>query len=185
MQRMREVMQEQGLTPHTLEDRLNNMSAHQFFGEISPSLEADMGGIAAEPGPGKIEIMQSTDRGLHLDLMGNAGARAQIIRRVRNDETNLKAVRHPSPSRHAQPADTPLRHHRDRQRKLALQEPRITARPPLAARQDRLCSATWGSAPPVSAPSKGSFLAAKRGSHLDAMKWRHLLSRSAQRGIAD
>jgi hypothetical protein len=53
--------------------------------------------------------------------------------------------------------------------KLALQEPRITSRSPLAARQDRLCSAMWGSAPPVSAPSKGSFLAAKRGSHLGAI----------------
>ena len=67
--------------------------------------------------------------------------------------------------RHARPADTPLRHHRDRQRKLALQEPRITARPPLAARQDRLCSAMWGSAPPVS----GSLLEAKGGSQLKAI----------------
>jgi DNA replication protein DnaC len=46
----------------------------------------------------------------------------------------------------------PLRHHRDRQRQLALQEPSITSRSPLAARQDRLCSAMWASAPPVSAP---------------------------------
>ena len=40
---------------------------------------------------------------------------------------------------------------------------------PLATRQDRLCSAMWGSAPPVSAPSEGSFLDAKRGSHLGAI----------------
>src|ERR1700716_1696679 len=58
---------------------------------------------------------------------------------------------------------TPLRHHRDRQRQLALQEPRITSRSPLADRQDRLCSAMWGSAAPVSAPSEGSFLDAKKG----------------------
>jgi hypothetical protein len=30
-------------------------------------------------------------------------------------------------------------------------------------RSDRLCSATWGSATPVLAPSEGSFLDAKRG----------------------
>jgi hypothetical protein len=30
-------------------------------------------------------------------------------------------------------------------------------------------SAMWGSAPPVSAPSEGSFLDAKRGSHLGAI----------------
>jgi hypothetical protein len=48
-------------------------------------------------------------------------------------------------------------------RQLALQEPRITSCSPLTARQDRLCSATWGSATPVLAPSEGSFLDAKRG----------------------
>ena len=37
-------------------------------------------------------------------------------------------------------------------------EPRITFRSPIAARQDQLCSAICGSAPPVSAPSDGSFL---------------------------
>jgi DNA replication protein DnaC len=58
---------------------------------------------------------------------------------------------------------TPLRHHRDRQRQLALQEPRLTSRSPLADRQDRLCSAMWGSAAPVSAPSEGSFFDAKKG----------------------
>ena len=37
--------------------------------------------------------------------------------------------------------DASLRHHRNRQRQLALQEPRITSRSPLAVRQNRLCSA--------------------------------------------
>src|ERR1017187_1559470 len=84
---------------------------------------------------------------------------ATSVRRRQND------------NRHARSADPPLRHHRDRQRQLALQEPRITSCSPLAARQDRLCSAMWGSAPPVSAPSEakhshtaaGSSLQAKRG----------------------
>src|SRR5665213_2559010 len=76
---------------------------------------------------------------------------AASVRRRQND------------NRHARSADPPLRHHRDRQRQLALQEPRITPFTPLAAPQDRLCSAMWGSATPVSAPSEGSFLDAKRG----------------------
>jgi hypothetical protein len=42
--------------------------------------------------------------------------------------------------RHARSLDAPLRYHRDRQRPLALQEPRITSHPPLANRQDRLAS---------------------------------------------
>ncbi len=66
-------------------------------------------------------------------------------------------------------ADAPLRHYRDRQRQLALQEPRITFPPPLADRQDRLCSAMCGSAPPVLATSEGSLLYAKRGSQLEAI----------------
>ena len=65
--------------------------------------------------------------------------------------------------------DSPLRYRRDRQRELALQEPRIIFRSPIAARQDRLCSAICGSAPPVSATSEGSFLRARRGSRLDAI----------------
>ena len=60
---------------------------------------------------------------------------------------------------------SPLRYRRDQQRELALQEPpRITSRSPFATpHQDRLCSAICGSAPPVSAPSKGSFLHATLG----------------------
>lgn len=56
---MRAVMQEQGFTPHTIDQRLEEMSAHHFFGEITPSLEADMGALAAPPGPGKLEVMNS------------------------------------------------------------------------------------------------------------------------------
>jgi hypothetical protein len=56
---MRAVMEEQGFTPHTIDQRLEEMSAHHFFGEITPSLEADMGAVAAPPGPGKLEVMGS------------------------------------------------------------------------------------------------------------------------------
>jgi len=56
---MRAVMEEQGFTPHTIDQRLEEMSAHHFLGEITPSLEADMGAIAAPPGPGKLEVMNS------------------------------------------------------------------------------------------------------------------------------
>src|SRR5579871_992696 len=56
---MRAVMQEQGFNANTLDDRLAEMSSHHFFGEITPSLESDMGAIAAPPGPGKLEVMGS------------------------------------------------------------------------------------------------------------------------------
>jgi DNA replication protein DnaC len=72
-------------------------------------------------------------------------------------------------NRHARSPHSPLRHRRDRQRELALQEPRITSPPPITARRDRLRSAMWGSALPVSAPSEGSFLDAKRGSEFAAI----------------
>jgi hypothetical protein len=49
-------------------------------------------------------------------------------------------------------------------------------RSPPAARQDRLCSAMWGSAPPVLAPSaaniahrRGVILASERGAELEAI----------------
>ncbi len=69
-----------------------------------------------------------------LDLGSGAGfdglrRLAASVRRCQNDD------------RHARSAHPPLRHHRDRQRQLALQEPRITHRSPFTARQDRLCSA--------------------------------------------
>jgi hypothetical protein len=50
-------------------------------------------------------------------------------------------LRRQNDDRPARSPDTPLRHRRDRQRQLALQEPRLTPRSPLAPRQDRLCSA--------------------------------------------
>jgi hypothetical protein len=56
---MRSVMEEQGFTPHTLEQRLEDMSSHQFLGEMTPSLEADMGAVAAPPGAAKQEIINS------------------------------------------------------------------------------------------------------------------------------
>jgi hypothetical protein len=78
-----------------------------------------------------------------------------------------------SPWIYARSPDAPLRHHRDRQRQLALQEPRITSGSPLAARQDRLCSAMWGSAAPVSAPLHHHrcrvIFGSERGSGLNAI----------------
>lgn len=59
IQYMRQVMEEQGFTPHTIDQRLGELSEHHMFGEITPSLEADMGAIAAPPGPGKLEVMNS------------------------------------------------------------------------------------------------------------------------------
>ncbi len=56
---LRERLAEQGYNAHTLDDRLAEMSAHHFFGEISPSLESDMGGIAIHRGPGNQEILGS------------------------------------------------------------------------------------------------------------------------------
>lgn len=57
---LRQRLENEGLTKNTLDDRLANMSAHQFFGEIGPSLENDMSGIARHSGPGRVEIMGST-----------------------------------------------------------------------------------------------------------------------------
>ena len=57
--KMRQIMADQGFTPFTIDDRLEGMSAHQFFGEINPNLEAEMGATASVPGPAKLEVINS------------------------------------------------------------------------------------------------------------------------------
>lgn len=59
---LRKVMAEQGFTPHTLDQRLEDMSAHHFLGELTPSFEAEMSGIAGPPGPSKIEVTNSVNQ---------------------------------------------------------------------------------------------------------------------------
>jgi hypothetical protein len=56
---MRKVMEDQGFNANTLDDRLGELSEHHMFGEITPSLEADMGAVSAPPGPGKQEVQNS------------------------------------------------------------------------------------------------------------------------------
>ncbi len=46
-------------TPHSLDARLEEMSAHQFLGELDENTEALMGGAASGEGPGKVEVIQS------------------------------------------------------------------------------------------------------------------------------
>jgi Inorganic Pyrophosphatase len=88
---MRSVMEEQGFTPHTLEQRLEEMSAHQFLGEMTPSLEADMGAVAAPPGPGKQEVVNSTRQ---RALEGRERVQAELDRSfgVNEDVAQLKQI---------------------------------------------------------------------------------------------
>jgi hypothetical protein len=74
-----------------------------------------------------------------------------------------QVFRRQNDDRHARSPDTPLRHRRDRQRQLALQEPRLTPRSPLAPAKTG--SAPLCEAPPRRSwlPQKGSLLQAKRG----------------------
>lgn len=61
---MRQVLAEDGFTPYSLEQRLEEMSPHQFLGELSPNLEARMGGVASFPGASRTEIVNAlTERG--------------------------------------------------------------------------------------------------------------------------
>lgn len=59
LQRLREVMREQGLNEHTLDQRLEEMSPHQFLFELTPNLEVDAQGIAGHTGHGRFEIVNS------------------------------------------------------------------------------------------------------------------------------
>jgi hypothetical protein len=56
---MRKVFSEEGVTPYTVDQRLEEMSPHQFLGEFSPNTEAHMGAAAAPPGQAKLEIVNS------------------------------------------------------------------------------------------------------------------------------
>lgn len=57
--KLRSVMLDQGFTPYSLEQRLEEMSAHHFLGELTPNMEAAMGAVAAPPGPGKLEVINA------------------------------------------------------------------------------------------------------------------------------
>jgi hypothetical protein len=56
---LRKVFSEEGVTPYTVDQRLEEMSPHQFLGEFSPNTEAHMGAAAAPPGQGKLDIINS------------------------------------------------------------------------------------------------------------------------------
>jgi hypothetical protein len=58
------LLNEDSFTPYALDQRLDEMSPHQFLGELSPNLEARMGGVAAFPGASRTEIVNAvTQRG--------------------------------------------------------------------------------------------------------------------------
>ena len=46
---MRQVLEQDGLTPATLDQRLDEMSPHQFLGELTPNTETRMSGLASLP----------------------------------------------------------------------------------------------------------------------------------------
>jgi hypothetical protein len=46
-------------TPHLLEQALDERSAHHMLGELDPALESKMGGLAANTGPERAEIVNS------------------------------------------------------------------------------------------------------------------------------
>lgn len=54
---MRKTLEQEGVTPWTLEQRLEEMSPHQSLAEFSPNTEAHAGATAAPPGAGKNEVI--------------------------------------------------------------------------------------------------------------------------------
>lgn len=94
--KLREMFSEEGITPYTLESRLEEMSPHQFLGEFSPNTEAWMGAAAGPPGQSKLEIVNSIgQRGreagqrLRGELDSALGEKENIaqLQRVRDIET--------------------------------------------------------------------------------------------------
>lgn len=53
---VREDINAAGYTPHTLEQRLEEMSSHQTLGEINENTTSQMSGLWASPGASKVEI---------------------------------------------------------------------------------------------------------------------------------
>jgi hypothetical protein len=54
---MRKMFEDEGVTPWTVEQRLDEMSPHQSLGEFSPNTEAHMGAVASPPGAAKNEVI--------------------------------------------------------------------------------------------------------------------------------
>lgn len=54
---MRKALEQEGVTPWTLDQRLEEMSPHQSLAEFSPNTEAHAGATASPPGAGKNEII--------------------------------------------------------------------------------------------------------------------------------
>jgi hypothetical protein len=53
------LLQEQGFTPYTLEQRLGEMSQHEYLGELTPSTAVDMSGLGRIPGAHRNDIHTS------------------------------------------------------------------------------------------------------------------------------
>jgi hypothetical protein len=77
IQHLREVLAEDGLTPYSLEQRLDEMSPHQFLGELNPNMEARMGAVGSFPGASRTEIVNS--------LRGRSAEENLRIRRLLDD----------------------------------------------------------------------------------------------------
>lgn len=54
--KLKEILTEEGFTPHTLEQRLEEMSQHEFLGELSDNTRQLMTGLQTKPGPAVNEI---------------------------------------------------------------------------------------------------------------------------------
>lgn len=54
---LRKNFADEGVTPWTVEQRLEEMSPHQALGEFSPLTETHMGAVAASPGQAKLEVV--------------------------------------------------------------------------------------------------------------------------------
>lgn len=62
---MKTMLQEQGFTPYTLEQRLAEMSSHEYLGELTPSTAVEMGGLARIPGAHRNELHTSIRQRAH------------------------------------------------------------------------------------------------------------------------
>jgi hypothetical protein len=98
--KVRADLQQAFPTPHLLEQALDERSAHHMLGELSPDLEAKMGGLAASAGPERAEIVQSLkDRAKEaeprmsaaLDRTFGPYQNRQTLRRLLDEQRSLES----------------------------------------------------------------------------------------------
>lgn len=62
LQKLKDIVREEGFTTHTLEQRLEEMSPHEFLGELSPNMRLHMSALQGAPGAARNEIVTTVQQ---------------------------------------------------------------------------------------------------------------------------